>query len=366
MAASTHCTWLVDAARHVVVVPAPAEVRPRLDRGTATPGVRWPRRQVERVRGPRSSPTDRPGDGETVRVTSRPRRRLIGNIDSLRGPYHTPSSNLLHRLGTWSANPVAGVTVACLLVAWGVVGIAAGFPSWWQVALYSTTSAVTVVMVFAIQHTQHREQLVTQRKLDELLTRPARSRRSPDRRRGGHRRRAGRSHRDERALSRGRLPAYAPLHDPGFHDPEKSRLLSTLLAEDGAERVEACGHDPVPHPQPALLTRHQPASTRIFMWWLTVGCERPDRPTRSQAHTSSPPAEATTREHPQPDRIGEGGERPGQQLRVRLAERIGAHRGAAGDGIEGGNRGAGHDETISKGHRRSPLTTVDALGVLTA
>jgi low affinity Fe/Cu permease len=64
---------------------------------------------------------------------------------------------------------VAGVTVACLLVAWGVVGIVAGFPSWWQVALYSTTSAVTVVMVFAIQHTQHREQLVTQRKLDELV-----------------------------------------------------------------------------------------------------------------------------------------------------------------------------------------------------
>ena len=30
------------------------------------------------------------------------------------------------------------------------------------------------------------------------------------------------------------------------------------------------------------------------MWWLTVGCDRPDRPTRSQAHTSSPPAEATT------------------------------------------------------------------------
>ena len=35
--------------------------------------------------------------------------------------------------------------------------------------MYSTTSAVTVVMVFAIQHTQHREQLVTQRKLDELV-----------------------------------------------------------------------------------------------------------------------------------------------------------------------------------------------------
>ncbi len=61
------------------------------------------------------------------------------------------------------------MTVACLLAGWTVVGIVTGFPSWWQIVLYSTTSAVTVVMVFAIQHTQHREQLVTQRKLDELL-----------------------------------------------------------------------------------------------------------------------------------------------------------------------------------------------------
>jgi low affinity Fe/Cu permease len=56
-----------------------------------------------------------------------------------------------------------------VVASWTVVGVVTGFPSWWQVVLYSTTSAVTVVMVFAIQHTQHREQLVTQRKLDELV-----------------------------------------------------------------------------------------------------------------------------------------------------------------------------------------------------
>ena len=61
------------------------------------------------------------------------------------------------------------MTVTCVLAAWAIVGLVTGFPTWWQVALYSTTSAVTVVMVFAIQHTQHREQMVTQRKLDELL-----------------------------------------------------------------------------------------------------------------------------------------------------------------------------------------------------
>ena len=47
--------------------------------------------------------------------------------------------------------------------------VATGFPSWWHIALYSTTSAVTVVTAFATQHTHRREQLVIQRKLDELV-----------------------------------------------------------------------------------------------------------------------------------------------------------------------------------------------------
>ena len=57
----------------------------------------------------------------------------------------------------------------CLLGAWFVVGVVTGFPSWWQVALYSTTSAVTVVMVFAIQHTQRRELLATSAGTHELV-----------------------------------------------------------------------------------------------------------------------------------------------------------------------------------------------------
>ena len=118
---------------------------------------------------PPSPAADSVDDGGSVRVTTAHPRRRLTNIESLRGPHHTPSSNLLHRLGAWSSKAAAGVTVAGLLAGWGIVGIIAAFPSWWQVALYSTTSAVTVVMVFAIQHTQHREQLVTQRKLDELV-----------------------------------------------------------------------------------------------------------------------------------------------------------------------------------------------------
>jgi low affinity Fe/Cu permease len=83
--------------------------------------------------------------------------------------HHSRSSHLLHRVGGWSAQASAGIVAAIVLAVWGVVGAIARFPRWWEISLYSSTSAVTVVMLFAIQHIQHREQVVIQRKLDELL-----------------------------------------------------------------------------------------------------------------------------------------------------------------------------------------------------
>ncbi len=79
------------------------------------------------------------------------------------------SSRSLHRLGEASAHAAAGLIAALAVVVWAAVGLVVGFPDWWETVLYSTTSAVTLVMVFAIQHTQSRQQSATQRKLDELL-----------------------------------------------------------------------------------------------------------------------------------------------------------------------------------------------------
>ncbi len=63
----------------------------------------------------------------------------------------------------------AGTTVLSLALAWVAWGVASAFPSYWPVVLESVTSIVTVVMLFAIQHMQHRDQTVIQRKLDEIL-----------------------------------------------------------------------------------------------------------------------------------------------------------------------------------------------------
>ena len=83
------------------------------------------------------------------------------------------------------------------------------------------------------------------------------------------------------------------------------------------------------------------------MWWLTVGWERPDGSTRSHAQTSSFDGR-DERQQPQPDRVGEGGERLGEELGLVFVEAVLTDRRAAGDGIERCGAAGYHGETISK------------------
>lgn len=53
--------------------------------------------------------------------------------------------------------------------AWVALSVALDFPSRLEVIFQILLAALTLAMVFVIQHTQTREQLVTQRKLDEIL-----------------------------------------------------------------------------------------------------------------------------------------------------------------------------------------------------
>ncbi len=61
------------------------------------------------------------------------------------------------------------MVVTLVLVAYGVLLAIKGFPGMWQTGFSTAVEAVTLVMLFVIQHTQSRQQLVTQLKLDELI-----------------------------------------------------------------------------------------------------------------------------------------------------------------------------------------------------
>ena len=72
-------------------------------------------------------------------------------------------------MGDASAHAAAGLAAMVAVLGWIILGAIIGFPDWWETAMYVTSSAITLVMVFAIQHTQSRQQMATQRKLDELV-----------------------------------------------------------------------------------------------------------------------------------------------------------------------------------------------------
>ena len=52
---------------------------------------------------------------------------------------------------------------------WIAVSVVTGFPARWEIIFQTLVAALTLVMVFVIQHTQARHQRATQRKLDEIL-----------------------------------------------------------------------------------------------------------------------------------------------------------------------------------------------------
>jgi len=98
------------------------------------------------------------------RESSRPPRRITHRTAQL-----PVTSRILYRIEHYSSLPAVAITVTLAAVAAVSVGAGFGFPSHWVGEFEAVASSITLVMVFAIQHTQGREQAATQRKLDELI-----------------------------------------------------------------------------------------------------------------------------------------------------------------------------------------------------
>ena len=78
-------------------------------------------------------------------------------------------SRLLSRVDRYASRPLAVIFVVVAAGAWIIASIAAGFPPRWETIFQTLVAALTLAMVFVIQHTQARHQRATQRKLDEIL-----------------------------------------------------------------------------------------------------------------------------------------------------------------------------------------------------
>ena len=88
------------------------------------------------------------------------------------GARSSPLSWAVHVVDRTTSRPAAAGVVAGIVIAFGVALVIAGFPTTWETAFAALCAAVTSVMVFAIQHTQSREQAATQLKLDRAHSCP--------------------------------------------------------------------------------------------------------------------------------------------------------------------------------------------------
>jgi|HubBroStandDraft_1064217.scaffolds.fasta_scaffold05742_2 low affinity Fe/Cu permease len=78
-------------------------------------------------------------------------------------------SKLLYRVDQWTSRPLTALVVLTADAAWILLSIAMRFPARWETIFQTLVAALTLAMVFVIQHTQARQQAATQRKLDEIM-----------------------------------------------------------------------------------------------------------------------------------------------------------------------------------------------------
>ncbi|MGD0055902.1 MAG: low affinity iron permease family protein [Acidimicrobiales bacterium] len=78
-------------------------------------------------------------------------------------------SRVLHWVGDLTARSGLAAVVTIVVVACAITLSVAGFPGHWEEAFSTAATSITLVMLFVIQHTQSRQQVATQLKLDELI-----------------------------------------------------------------------------------------------------------------------------------------------------------------------------------------------------
>jgi low affinity Fe/Cu permease len=78
-------------------------------------------------------------------------------------------SRILYKIEHYTVLPAVALVASAAVISLVVAIAILDFPKNWVAAFELSVSSVTLIMVFAIQHTQGREQAATQRKLDELI-----------------------------------------------------------------------------------------------------------------------------------------------------------------------------------------------------
>jgi low affinity Fe/Cu permease len=78
-------------------------------------------------------------------------------------------SSFADKIAQWAGRPVVFFAAFGVIIAWVLTGPYFGYSDTWQLVVNTSTTVLTFLMVFLIQHTQNRDSHAMQLKLDELI-----------------------------------------------------------------------------------------------------------------------------------------------------------------------------------------------------
>ena len=78
-------------------------------------------------------------------------------------------ADVARRVSDALGSPVAFISACAVVVIWLITGPVFKYSDTWQLLINTATTIVTFLMVFLVQHTQNRDTMALQLKLDELL-----------------------------------------------------------------------------------------------------------------------------------------------------------------------------------------------------
>ncbi len=78
-------------------------------------------------------------------------------------------SALAQKIAHLAGHPAAFCAAVLAVILWAVLGPVFHFSDTWQLAINTSTTILTFLMIFLVQHTQNRDNYAVQLKLDELI-----------------------------------------------------------------------------------------------------------------------------------------------------------------------------------------------------
>jgi low affinity Fe/Cu permease len=79
------------------------------------------------------------------------------------------TSRVFQRLDEIISHVATAASVSAVLIVFIVTLALKGFPSRWQMGFSTVSNAIVIMLLFAVKHTQDRQQTALQLKLDELI-----------------------------------------------------------------------------------------------------------------------------------------------------------------------------------------------------